>query len=403
VNGLPNDKPRLRPVEAFGLPGHDGLSIGLRDRSGLSDAVLTMSPPALHVLSLMDGVNTCSDIRRKFAESVGQTLAPATLTRLLAYLEKVHWLEGPAFEAFYQEQLERYRAAAVRPMCHTRELGVADDEGGLFADMLADAGAAPVPSPVKGLVAPHLDYPRGRPCYAAAYATIRGRNPPDRVVVLGTNHFGRSTAVVATGHDFETPLGVTKTDVEFLSRLETRCGDLRAFELDHLREHSIELQVAWLQYLFGAAAFRLVALLCPDPCGSTGATPFDGRGGDLRGFAHNLADEIQNSGGDSLLIAGADLSHVGAAFGDHRLLDDENLAHVRRRDEAALSCLVQRNPDGFVHMLVEDGNSTNMCSAGCLFALATALPHAQPTLLLYHQAVNGPPQTCVTCAAMMYT
>ncbi len=395
-------KPRLRPVEAFRIPGEDGAVIGLRDRSGLSDVVLSLSLPALQILAMMDGESTCEDIRRGFLAQFGQPLSAQTLSSMLAHLEAAHLLEGEEFEAYYQACLERYREQGVRHMPHAAGLGI-DSTGGVFADMLEEAGATNPPAAVRGIIAPHLDYARGKPCYRAAYGALRGRASPDRVVILGTNHFGRSTSVVATGNDFETPLGKTAVDREFIERLEARCGDLRAFELDHAREHSVELQVAWLQFLFGAEAFSIVPVLCPDPCGPTGTAPRDGKGADLGEFAAALRASIEEDAGDTLVVAGADLSHVGGAFGDDHELEDGHLERVRQRDRRALTALVESSADAFVQVVAEQDNPTRVCSAGCMFVLARALEGASPNLAGYHQAVDRPSQACVTCAAVVYT
>jgi AmmeMemoRadiSam system protein B len=183
--------------------------------------------------------------------------------------------------------------------------------------------------------------------------------------------------------------------------LEERCGDLCAYELDHLREHSIELQVAWLQHLFGADSCTIVPFLCPDPSGPTGTAPADGEGVDLREFAEVLGELIAEDGRDTLLVAGADLSHVGAAFGDSRRLDDAFLDEIRTHDTRALDKLMDNDPGGWVACVAQDENPTRICSAGSIFVLATVLRDASCTLLQYHQAVDEPSQTCVTCAAVV--
>lgn len=380
----------------------DGATIGVRDRSGLSEVVLSLSAPALDIMSMMNGDQTCEDIRRQFQASFGRALAEATLHSMVTHLENAHFLEGPGFEAYYQSLLDEYRNGRTREMPHATALGIVDDSGAIFEEMLADANGSAPSGTVVGLIAPHLDYPRGRPCYAVAYATLRNRPPPARVIILGTNHCGRSTSVVATGNDFATPLGVTRVDGSFLEKLEECCGDLRTFELDHAREHSIELQVAWLQHVFGADAFTIVPLLCPDPCGPTGTAPLDGRGVDLREFALNLGELVRNDAGATLIVAGADLSHVGAAFGDERPLDEAFLEEVRNRDRQALDRLRTGEVEGFRRCVAEQENPTRVCSAGCIFVLATALPDASASLLGYHQAVDLPTQTCVTCAAVAF-
>lgn len=399
----PTYKPRLRPVEAFRLNEGDGVTIGVRDRSGLSEVVLSLSAPALHIMSMMNGDHTLDDIRLQFQASFGRTLAEDTLHSMVTHLENAHFLEGPGFEAYYQSLLHEYRNQRTREMPHAAALGIVDDSGAIFDEMLADVNGCAQSGTVVGLIAPHLDYPRGRPCYAAAYATLRNRRPPARVIILGTNHSGRSTSVVATGNDFSTPLGVTRVDSTFLEKLEERCGDLRIFELDHAREHSVELQLSWLQHFFGADAFTIVPLLCPDPCGPTGTAPLDGRGVDLREFALVLGELVRNDAGETLIVAGADLSHVGGAFGDERPLDDAFLDEVQKRDLSALDRLRTKDVNAFLQCVAEQENPTRVCSAGCIFVLAAALPDASASVLGYHQAVDPSTQTCVTCAAVAFT
>ena len=50
---------------------------------------------------------------------------------------------------------------------------------------------------------------------------VQAAKPPGRVILLGTNHFGRSSSVVATDKDFQTPWGVLENDRAFLRRLQT--------------------------------------------------------------------------------------------------------------------------------------------------------------------------------------
>ncbi len=399
----PTYKPCLRPLEAFPVSDADGAAVGVYDRSGLSDVSLTLSGPALRVMGLMDGANTCEDIRRKFVASYGRPLSVETLQGMLEHLERAHMLEGSGFEAYYQSRLREYRSAGLRDMPHAAALGITGDSGDPFDEMLADAGPITLPSTVLGVVVPHLDYPRGRPCYVAAYGILRERPTPDRVVILGTNHFGRSTSVVATANDFVTPLGKTRTDAALLERLEVQCSGLRACELDHLREHSIELQVIWLQHLFGPDSFEMVPVLCPDPCGQTGTVSYEESGIDLRDFALALGELIRDDGRDTLIVAGADFSHVGPAFGDERPLDDVFLEEVRQRDKRALDKLAVNDPTAFLRCVAEEENVTRICSAGCVFALSIMLPQATGTVLQYHQAVDQASQTCVTCAAVAFT
>ena len=363
--------------------------------------MLSLSPPALYLLSLMDGTRSTEALCRQFHLDTGHDVSLETVNTLIDHLETARFLEGERFEVHYASLLSAYRSRGVRDMPHAFDLGVTDGSGAVFDEILADAAPRAPMGVVRGVVAPHLDYPRGRPCYGSAYAALRDRPAPDRVIILGTNHFGRSTSVVLTGNDFETPLGRTAVDGAFIEALEARCGDLRRYELDHQREHSIELQVGFVQHLFGTDAVTIVPVLCPDPCRPTGTAPYDGQGVDLKDFAKTLRTLIEaDEGRDTLLIAGADLSHVGANFGDERALDEDFLDEVRTHDRAMLKHLEANEPDVFVQTLASQENPTRVCSAGCLFVIRTVLRGATAHILRYHQAVDQSTQCCVTCAAV---
>jgi len=398
----PDAKPRLRPVEPFVEP--DAGTVGVRDPSGLSGVALSLSEPALFILALLDGTNTLGRIQDLFRGRYGQPLSLETLVELVTRLEESLLLEGPRFDAHYQKLLDEYRAQPARPMHSAAALGLDSRPGEVFDGMLRSVAPAACHSRIVGLIAPHLDYPRGEPCYAAAYGALARQEPPERFVILGTNHFGLGgrSAVTATGLDFATPLGTARTDRAFLERLEEQCGDLRRHEFDHQGEHSVELQVCWLQHLYGADRVRIVPLLCPDPCGPTGTAPYDGAGVDLAEFGRVLAETMAADPGSTVVVAGADFSHVGGFFGDERELDQGFLEEVHHRDQEVLEQIESGAAADLRACIARDENTTRICSAGCMFTLMTALPDAAATVLRYHQAVQQSVQNCVTCAAVLF-
>src|SRR5262249_60296752 len=81
-------------------------------------------------------------------------------------------------------------------------------------------------------------------------------------VIAGTSHSSPDRFTL-TRKDFKTPLGTVPTDRAFLDRLVAHYGDgLFDDEATHLREHSIELEVAVLQYVYeGRHDIRIVPLL----------------------------------------------------------------------------------------------------------------------------------------------
>ena len=203
-----------------------------------------------------------------------------------------------------------------------------------------------------------------------------------------------------TAKDFQTPLGRVTTDREFVEQAEAALGQpLCEDEFDHTAEHSIELQVQILQVLRPEQDFSIVPVLCPDVCGPTGTAPRDGQGVDVRGFADVLSRLLGATPQRTVLIAGADLSHVGQRFGDEAAATPASLERVGTDDQDLLQLLEQRREDAFVERLREAGNPTRVCSAGCIYALLRALPDQPCRILRYHQATDMASDTHVTCAA----
>jgi len=399
------DRPKLRPVEVFPVEQDGERLLVVTDPSHLTVGNMVISGPALFVFSLLDGKHGLEEICNEFAKQFGHPLSREELDSMIAQLDAAHYLDSPTFAAHFNGLVENYVSAPTRLSGNDYSADGLDCAG-TIRRMMTQCQAAITGNGrrrLAGLIAPHIDFTRGTPCYADAYGILATMPPAKRFVILGTNHFGRATSVVATRKDFETPLGTTRTDRTFLSALEQACQtDLCQHEFDHLREHSVELQVLILQQLFGPGNFEIVPVLCHDPCGPTGTGPYDGNGVDLYVFAQALGRLIREDETPTMVIAGADLSHVGRRFGDDCDLDQGFLSEIERHDRKAL-CAVSKNDNrSFLQVLTDRENSTRVCSAGCIYTLMSALPEAKPELLRYHQASDAQTGTCVTCAAVAF-
>jgi len=99
------------------------------------------------------------------------------------------------------------------------------------------------------LVVPHAGYVYSGPVAAHAYKELANDGIPDTVVIIGPNHtgYGPAVSVWAKG-EWKTPLGEIKINEELAGNLLG--GIIQADEAAHLYEHSIEVQIPWLQHLY---------------------------------------------------------------------------------------------------------------------------------------------------------
>lgn len=401
--------PALRPVEVAPFTHEDGEPyFALHDNSRIAPHPLAVSLAGYFVLAHLDGEHTVEQVQEAFVRQFRQRIPAGQIMELVAALDAALMLDNERSAGAYAERRDHYLAADVRDnrsrwpdedaLRSEIERMLAADDGGRDHGASSEGGGAD--GALAGIIAPHLDYGRGGPCYAAAYGALARAAPARRYVILGTNHFGRSSAAVATRKDFQTPLGRVETDRGFIATLEEKlnCG-ICAHEFDHEAEHSVELQVHVLQVLHGSAAFSIVPLLCPDPSGPSGTRPADGDGPDLGALADALGELLRADGVPTQVIAGADLSHVGQRFGELSPTTPDFLEGVAASDRDLLARLERREEQAFVERVRETRNATRICSVGCIYALLRALPGRSCRVLRYHQASDFAAETHVTCAA----
>lgn len=185
---------------------------------------------------------------------------------------------------------------------------------------MEDAVPARVKDPV-AIIVPHAGYLYSGQICADGYRQVSGR-PYDTVVILGTNHtnpgFGKIS--VFSGDGYRTPLGIAGVDKGMASALAAADPDCVLEDLLHVREHSVEVQVPFVQFLFPKA--RIVPVI-------VGTQEVDA----CQRFGRALAKVIR--GTRTLIVASTDLSHYPDAK-DAAAVDGETLAAVATLDATVL-------------------------------------------------------------------
>lgn len=110
-----------------------------------------------------------------------------------------------------------------------------------------------------GIIVPHAGYSFSGQTAAHAYKAI-SKQRVDTFIILGTNHSSDETSISL--EDFKTPLGIMKNDKEFSKELVKL--KIEANERDHAFEHSIEVQIPFLQVLFPDAGIVPLAVSFSD-------------------------------------------------------------------------------------------------------------------------------------------
>lgn len=185
------------------------------------------------------------------------------------------------------------------------------------------------PRTITAIVCPHAGYVYSGHVAAHGYLALSEQRAPDTAVILCPNHTGLGSAVSLMGEgSWETPLGKVKIDIE-LSEAIFRASDM--IDLDesaHQYEHSIEVQLPFLQFIYGS---------------SISIVPICMGLQDLE-TSRNVGEAVAEAanGRNVIIIASTDMTHQepqeSAARKDRLVLDA-----VMKLDEAGVQNAVAKN------------------------------------------------------------
>ena len=208
---------------------------------------------------------------------------------------------------------------------------------------------------------------------------------------------------------YESPLGMCEADTTLMDALRSRLGE-RLFDsrFDHENEHSIELQIMWIQHVFGkndrGEYPKVFGALVHDPSVNNGES-YDGSGIGIQAFVDALRASLAGLPGTTLVVSSADLSHVGPAFGDKTPLagDDPEVAAARdkvlQHDREMLSLIAENKPHELVSSMAWQQNPTRWCSLGNIAATLLTVQPTKVDVLNYVAAMDQQGMTLVSSAA----
>jgi hypothetical protein len=204
---------------------------------------------------------------------------------------------------------------------------------------------------------------------------------PKKIVILGVRHYphGEKVAILSSGA-WRTPLGDAPIDEALAAALRAECPLLREDSVAHSGEHSLEVQLPFLQVLRADFAFVPVAL---------GTVRFE----ELVAVGEAIGRVIAASGEEILLLTTSDLNHY------------ENDATTRVKDEKAIDRILALDARGLYDTCRDEAIS--MCGLGPTVAMLTVLQglgNARAELVRYATSgdVSGDYSAVVGYAGMLF-
>jgi MEMO1 family protein len=384
------ENPQLRPYLTAEPEDRLGRRYVVYDRLRLSERALRVSVVELEWLQLFDGKRSLRDVQAQVMRQLGGQLVPLeVLQRLAERLDDALFLDGPRFRAAADDPVRR----PVCIGCYEREPGPLRNQ---MQRLFTGPGGPGLPGEprsdgrLRAALVPHIDFARGGATFAWGFKEVAERTNASLFVIVGTSHCSTHRFTLTRKH-FRTPLGITETDGAFIDRLVAHYGD-GLFEdelMAHLPEHSIELEVVLLQYLYeGKRPIRIVPLVVGPfhDCVARGTEP--AKRDDIRRMVAALrAAERETPEPVCYLISG-DLAHIGPKFGDNAPVAEPFLSHSKLQDEAILKQAESADPAGFFRTIAAEGDSRRICGLPPTYTVLEAVRPTAGKVLHYGRYVH---------------
>jgi len=252
-----------------------------------------------------------------------------------------------------------------------------------------------LPENIVAGVVPHAGWVFSGPTAAKVFAVIRSQFTPDTVVLLSANHRwgGFRPAVYGSGA-WLTPLGEVEVDADLAQAvIQEGAGTIVDAPEAHAGEHSAEVQVPFIQYLFPQARI-LPILVSPDERAIEAGEA--------------IARAIAASGKRAVVVGTSDLTHYGAMYYGFAPAGtgERALAWARANDERVIRLMLDMRAE---EVIPETETHHNACGGGAIaatIAAARALGAQKGVLLEYtnsHQVMpRGPATDFVGYAAVVF-
>jgi len=231
---------------------------------------------------------------------------------------------------------------------------------------------------VRACLVPHAGYIYSGGVAGAVFARMI---LPKQILVLGVRHspMGEDLAILSEGA-WRTPLGDVPLDGALAKRVKTACPALREDSVAHSREHSLEVEIPFLQILVPGFSFVPI---------SVGTLRFE----QLRELGLGLAQVLKESQEDILLVTSSDMNHY------------EQDEATRIKDAKAIDRLEAVDARGLFDVCRKE--KISMCGLGPAVVMLTAMKELgveRGELVRYATSgdVNGDRDAVVGYAGMIF-
>ena len=164
-----------------------------------------------------------------------------------------------------------------------------------------------------------------------------------------------------TRQNYATPMGVLQTERSVVDEVADALGTDRAFaeEIDHVKEHSIELAAVWLHYFMDGKPCPMVPILCGSFHNFVAGEGDPADDEAIEAVLETLRKATKDR--RTLVVAAADLAHVGPAFGDSTPIDGIARTKLAAEDKGSLEAICAGDAGAFFGKSRQESDARRLC------------------------------------------
>ncbi|MEO8370147.1 MAG: AmmeMemoRadiSam system protein B [Candidatus Solibacter sp.] len=387
---MPDTLPRLRMnLDFMPSPSEEHPGLLIRDPYKFSDAMLVIPPPLVECLECFDGAHTALDLRAELVRVTGQFEVGEFAESLMGTLSSAGFLEDAQYAEMRDACVRDFAAAPLREPAHAGSAYPEDPEEmrAVMSEWMTGAPAASENDGVFAIAAPHVSPSGGWQSYRAAYCMLRPEHKDKTFVILATSHYGEPETFGLTRKTFRTPLGDTQSDTRLVDWLEARGGNgVRMEDYCHSFEHTVELQVIFLQHMLGPDVKILPVLI-----GSFAHSIYEGGmpedNDQVKAFFDGLGELREREGDNLFWVMGVDMAHMGARYSDRfsAIAGEGAMQAVEARDAQRIERINAMDAGGFWDLVRERQDDLKWCGSSPFYTFLKTAPKARGELLNYEQ------------------
>lgn len=407
------EKPKVRLIEAIpARKGNEQLFI-LRDPEGFSERTIALSERGMFIAALFDGTRTVRDVQAAYVRRFGDIVAAADIENIAEELDNAMFLESERFRNAIEAEIRNYMESPIRPARHA---GTAYPPDMLSLDeMLKVCGEEKTKihsaeGILTGIISPHIDMNRGRNCYSALYGSLsesKAANEVETVVIFGTCHFPMRSKFALTEKSFDTPMGIVETDGDAVERIKAYMNmENNGYEIAHKNEHSIEIQLPLLIWLFGGSdRFKIVPVLCEGFAEMISRSESPKDDSEIEAMTEAVREIFESrKKGSVMVVAAADLAHVGPQFGDGKALNQSMIDIVEVKDRRSVEFACRLDAEAFYEEIMIEADARHVCGLPPIYMALESMPKgSKGELVCYDKWIDESGNGAVTFAGAVFT